>query len=54
MSYHVREPEDVPGIVELFRINYERLRAREGLCGRSQSGRFANNDVGKRELLPYT
>ncbi len=33
VSYHIREPEDVPGAVELFRINYERLRAREGRRG---------------------
>ena len=30
VSYYVREPEDVPGAVELFRMNYERLPAREG------------------------
>ena len=24
VSYHIREPEDVPGVVELFRMNYER------------------------------
>jgi len=27
VSYHIREPEDVPGAVELFRINYERAKA---------------------------
>ena len=27
VSYHIREPEDVPGVVELFRINYERAKA---------------------------
>ena len=27
VSYHIREPEDVPGAVELFRINYERVKA---------------------------
>ena len=30
VSYRIRETADVPGAVELFRINYERLRAREG------------------------
>lgn len=30
VSYRIREPEDVPGAVQLFRMNYERLRAREG------------------------
>ncbi len=29
-SYRIQTPEDVPGAVELFRMNYERLRAREG------------------------
>jgi hypothetical protein len=27
VSYHIREPEDVPGAVELFRMNYERAKA---------------------------
>ena len=54
VSYHVRETEDVPGAVELFRINSERLQAREGRRGRYQSGRSANNDVGKRGFLTYT
>ena len=27
VSYHIREPEDVPGVVELFRISYERAKA---------------------------
>ncbi|CAN5204517.1 hypothetical protein BH24ACT19_BH24ACT19_03340 [soil metagenome] len=26
VSYHIREPEDVPGAVELFRMNYERAK----------------------------
>jgi hypothetical protein len=24
VSHHIREPEDVPGVVELFRMNYDR------------------------------
>jgi hypothetical protein len=27
VSYHIREPEDVPRVVELFRMNYERAKA---------------------------
>jgi hypothetical protein len=27
VSYHIRGPEDVPGAVELFRMNYERAKA---------------------------
>jgi Family of unknown function (DUF5519) len=27
VSYHIREPEDVLGVVELFRMNYERAKA---------------------------
>ncbi len=27
VSYHIREPEGVPGVVELFRMNYERAKA---------------------------
>ena len=26
VSYHIREPGDVPGVVELFRMNYERAK----------------------------
>ena len=26
VSYHIREPEDVPGAVELFRMNYDRAK----------------------------
>ena len=26
VSYHIREPEDVPKVVELFRMSYERAR----------------------------
>jgi hypothetical protein len=26
VSYHIREPEDVPGVVELFRMSYERAK----------------------------
>lgn len=26
VSYHIREPQDVPGALELFRTNYERAR----------------------------
>jgi hypothetical protein len=32
-SYWVRSAENVPGAVELFRMNYERLQAREGRRG---------------------
>lgn len=27
VSYHIRELEDVPGVVELFRMNYEHAKA---------------------------
>ena len=26
VSYHIRDPEDVPGVVKLFRMNYERAK----------------------------
>jgi hypothetical protein len=26
VSYHIREPEDVPGVLELFRMSYERAK----------------------------
>ncbi len=28
VSYYIREPEDVPGAVELFRMNYDRVLSR--------------------------
>ena len=31
VSYRIRQPEDVEGAVALFRRNYERLTAREGV-----------------------
>lgn len=52
-SYRIRTPEDVPGAVGLFRMNYERLRAREGRRGQ-QTAESANNGVGKRRFLSYT
>ena len=30
VSYRIRGEEDVPGALELFRLNYERLTARKG------------------------
>lgn len=30
VSYRIRQPEDVPGAIDLFRKNYERLTARKG------------------------
>ena len=32
-SYRIRTPKDVPGAIEVFRMSYERLRAREGRRG---------------------
>ncbi|MDP8971623.1 MAG: DUF5519 family protein [Actinomycetota bacterium] len=32
-SYRIRTPDDVPGAVELFRMSYERLQAREARRG---------------------
>src|SRR5215203_4035383 len=29
VSYPIRDKEDVPGVLELFRLNYERLTAQE-------------------------
>ncbi len=33
VSYRIRTPHDVPGAVELFRMSYERLQAREARRG---------------------
>ncbi len=43
VSYPIRGEEDVPGALELFRLNYERLMAR----GRDKAGRRAPGGAGE-------
>ncbi len=37
VSYRIRTPEDVPGAVELFRVNYERVKAAAAAKGRGET-----------------
>ena len=48
VSYHIREPEDVPKVVELFRMSYE--RAKESAERRKErTGRgYSNDEQGER------
>jgi hypothetical protein len=32
VSYHIREPENVPRVVELFRMSYERANRKTRRC----------------------
>ena len=48
VSYHIREPEDVPGVVELFRMSYELAKvAAERRKGRTER-RYSNGEQGER------
>ena len=48
VSYHIREPEDVPGVVELFRMSYELAKvAAERRKGRT-GHRYFNDEQGER------
>jgi hypothetical protein len=39
VSYHIRSPEDVPHVLELFRLNYDRLLAiSQGSSNRGKVG----------------
>ena len=43
VSYHIREPDDVPGLVELFRMSYERAKE-SAERRRERTGRGYSND----------
>jgi hypothetical protein len=48
VSYHIREPEDVPRVVELFHMSYERAKASaERRRQRTEHGHF-NDEKGRR------
>src|ERR671910_3105739 len=48
VSYHIREPEDVPKVVELFRMSYK--RAKESAARRKErtARRYSNGEQGQR------
>jgi Family of unknown function (DUF5519) len=48
VSYHIREPEDVPGVVELFRMSYERAKeSAERRKERTERG-YSHDEQGQR------
>jgi Family of unknown function (DUF5519) len=48
VSYHIREPTDVPGVVGLFRMSYERaIESAERRTERTER-RYSNEEQGQR------
>ncbi len=48
VSYHIREPEDVPRVVELFRMSYEFAKAGAERREERIEGRHSNDEQGQR------
>ncbi len=48
VSYHIREPEDVPQAVELFRMSYELAKASAERRKERTEGRYSNDEQGQR------
>jgi hypothetical protein len=48
VSYHIREPEDVPQAVELFRMSYEFAKAAAERREERTEGRHSNDEQGQR------
>ncbi|MCA1687130.1 MAG: DUF5519 family protein [Actinobacteria bacterium] len=48
VSYHIREPEDVPGAVELFRMSYERAKVAVERRKERTERRYSNGEQGER------
>jgi hypothetical protein len=48
VSYHIREPEDVPRVVELFRMSYERAKESAERRKESTERRYFNDEQGER------
>jgi luciferase-like monooxygenase len=48
VSYHIREPEDVPRVVELFRMSYERARESAERRRERVERRYSHDDQGQR------
>jgi Family of unknown function (DUF5519) len=48
VSYHIREPDDVPRVVELFRMSYERAKESAGRRGERTERRYSNDEQGER------
>ncbi len=48
VSYHIREPEDVPRVVELFRMSYERAKESAELRRERTERRYSHDEQGQR------
>jgi len=48
VSYHIGEPEDVPGVVELFRMSYERAKESAERRKERTERRYSNYEQGQR------
>ena len=48
VSYHIREPEDVPRVVELFRMSYERAKAAAERRRERTEHRYPYDEQGQR------
>jgi hypothetical protein len=48
VSYHIREPEDVPGAVELFRMSYDRAKESAERRKEKTQRTYSNEEQGER------
>lgn len=48
VSYRIRQPEDVPRVVDLFRMSYERARAAAERRKEGPKGRYSGGEQGER------
>ena len=48
VSYHIREPEDVRRVVELFRMSYERAKTVAERRRQRTKGSYAHGEQGQR------
>jgi hypothetical protein len=48
VSYHIREPEDVPGVVKLFRMSYERAKESAERRRERTERSYPNDEQGQR------
>ena len=48
VSYHIREPEDVRRVVELFRMSYERAKTAAERRRQRTKGSYAHGEQGQR------
>jgi hypothetical protein len=52
VSYHIREPDDVPKVVELLRMSYERAKVSAERRKESTERRYSNDEHGQRSAQP--